>query len=253
MATLVEIVSMLDQLLDVQAFTDFAPNGLQVQGCLEVHTVASGVSASAELFERALELEADLVLVHHGLFWDGDEMRVRGAQRARLRALLCADISLVAYHLPLDAHRTYGNNALIASGIGAQLTDPFAPVAGRPCGWQASFDGDGIAASELVDRLATLTGRDVLAFLEGPERVRGVGIVSGGGGRSVHDAIAAGLDAFVTGEPEEWARAVAREARINFLAGGHHATETFGVRALGELLVEMFGVRHTYIEIANPV
>jgi len=253
MAALGEIIEFLDQLLEAQSFTDFGPNGLQVQGRDDVRRVVTGVSASVELFERASELGANLLVVHHGIFWDGDDVRVVGARRARLRALLAADISLAAYHLPLDAHATHGNNVLIARGIGAEPTEPFAPIEGRACGWQARFAGDGITAGELVERIATLTGREPLAFLDGPERVHTVGIVSGGGGRSVHDAIAAGLDAFVTGEPEEWARAVAREARINFVAGGHHATETFGVRALGELLAERFGVEHSYVEIANPV
>ncbi len=253
MAALNEIIAVLDELLDAPSFTDFGPNGLQVEGGPAVTRLVSGVSASRELFERANELGAELILVHHGLFWDGEDVRIIGARRERLRVLLTAGISLAAYHLPLDAHPTLGNNVLIAAGIGATPTAAFAPVAGRPVGWIASFDGAGIPRAELVGRLATLTGREPIAFLEGPEAVRRVGIVSGGGGRNVHDAISAQLDAFITGEPEEWARAVAREAAISFLAGGHHATETFGVRALGELLAERFGIEHHYVEIDNPV
>jgi len=253
MAKLGEIIGALDELLEASSFTDFGPNGLQVEGRSEVTRLVSGVSASSELFERADELGAELILVHHGLFWDGDDVRVIGARRERLRLLLSGGISLAAYHLPLDAHPTLGNNVLIATGLGATPTEAFARVAGRPIGWIASFDGAGIPRAELVRRLTALTGREPVAFLEGPEAVRRVGIVSGGGGRNVHDAIAAQLDAFVTGEPEEWARAVAREAGISFLAGGHHATETFGVRALGDLLAERFGIEHHYVEIDNPV
>jgi dinuclear metal center YbgI/SA1388 family protein len=253
MAALREVIDELDRLLEPEAFKDFCPNGLQVDGRENVERVVTGVSASGELFERALELDADLVLTHHGLFWDGDDPRVVGAQRARLQALLSADVALAAYHLPLDAHPSVGNNVLLAAGIGATPTAPFAPVAGRAVGWIASFGGDGIEAGELVARVEALTGRIPLAFLSGPERVRTVGIVSGGGGRNVFDAIAAGLDAFVTGEGEEWARAIARESRISFIAGGHHATETFGVRALGEHLAAQFAVTHSYVEIANPV
>jgi len=253
MTPLREIVDALDELLEVSSFHDFCPNGLQVEGRSEVDRVVTGVSASVELFERALELGAGLVLVHHGLFWDGDEARVVGALRARLRLLLDAEVSLLAYHLPLDAHASLGNNVLIANGIGALPLRPFAPVSGRPVGWIATFNEGGLAREELVARLATLTGRAPLAFLDGPEDVHTIGIVSGGGGRNVHDAIATGLDAFITGEPEEWARAVAREAGITYVACGHHATETFGIRALGELLSERFGIEHSYVDIANPV
>jgi dinuclear metal center YbgI/SA1388 family protein len=253
MATLRAIITELDQLLEPAAFPDGCPNGLQVAGRDEVGRIATGVSASGELFERAVAANADLVLTHHGLFWDGDDVRVVGAHRERLRMLLAADVSLASYHLPLDGHPTIGNNALIARGIGAEPTAPFAAVGERNIGWIASFDDGGVPAEELVRRLAALTGHDVLAFPGGPPLVRTIAVVSGGGGRSVRDAIAAGLDAFITGEPEEWARALARESGIHFLAGGHHATETFGVRALGEHLAQRFGIEHGYIDIANPV
>jgi dinuclear metal center YbgI/SA1388 family protein len=252
-AALADIVDELDRLLEPVGFSDFCPNGLQVEGREQVGRVVTGVSASLELFDRALEAGADLVLTHHGLFWDGDDMRVTGPLRKRLRLLLAADVSLAAYHLPLDAHPTLGNNALLARGIGATPTAAFAPVGGREIGWIASFDEDGVTAEELRLRVEQLTAHDVLAFPGGPERVRTVGVVSGGGARNVNDAIAAGLDAFVTGEPAEWARALARESRIHFLAAGHHATETLGVRALGEHLVARLGVEHMHIEIANPV
>jgi dinuclear metal center YbgI/SA1388 family protein len=253
MADLHEMTLALDEELEINTFSDFAPNGLQVEGRREVARVASGVSASAELFERALALGADLILVHHGLFWDGEDVRVIGSRRTRLRMLLAAEVSLAAYHLPLDAHPTLGNNALLARRIGAVTTSQFANVAGRPIGWQARFDGEGISGEELVRRIRDLTGREPVAFLHGPEPIRTVGIVSGGGGRNVHDAVTAGLDAFITGEPEEWARALAIEAGISFIAGGHHGTETLGVRALGDLLEERFAVEHHYVEIANPV
>jgi dinuclear metal center YbgI/SA1388 family protein len=253
MADLGEMIAALDELLEAGEFKDFAPNGLQVAGRDEVVRVVTGVSASTELFERAIELDAGLIVVHHGLFWDGEDVRVVGPRRERLRMLLAADMSLAAYHLPLDAHPRLGNNVLLAQGLGAVATEPFAPVAGRAVGWMARFEDAGVTPDELVSRLRELTGREPVAFPYGPQRVRSVGIVSGGGGRDVHDAIAAKLDAFITGEPEEWARAVAREAEITFIAGGHHATETLGVRALGDWLAERFGVEHRYVEIANPV
>ena len=162
-------------------------------------------------------------------------------------------MSLAAYHLPLDAHPVLGNNALIAAGLGLVDPQPFAFHHGRAIGVHARVEGDGIAPDELVARVATLTGREPLGFLGGPPSVRTVGIVSGGAARSVHEAIAAGLDAFMTGEPAEWARALAREAGIHFIAAGHHATETFGPRALGEHLRERFGVAWTDIPVENPV
>jgi dinuclear metal center YbgI/SA1388 family protein len=253
MAKLSDLILELDRVLEPASFSDYCPNGLQVEGRSEVERVVTGVSASVELFERALAAGADLVITHHGLFWDGDDPRVIGAQRARLRLLLGSDVSLAAYHLPLDAHHALGNNALIASGIGAVIEQPLGLAAGRRVGCQARFDGDGVSAAELVQRIATLTAREPLAFLAGPERVRSVGIVSGGGASSVREAIDLELDAFITGEPAEWARALARESAIHFIAAGHHATETFGVRALGELLAREFGIEHSYVEIANPV
>jgi dinuclear metal center YbgI/SA1388 family protein len=253
MALLTEIVAELDRVLDAAAFSDYGPNGLQVQGCEEVTHVATGVSASLELFERAIAAGAQLIVTHHGLLWSGDDPRVVGARRDRLRALLVADVSLAAYHLPLDAHPVLGNNALIAAGLGLVDPQPFGEHHGRAVGVRASVPGDGVAVGELLARTAALVGREPLAFPGGPEVVRSVGIVSGGAARSVEEAIAAGLDAFLTGEPAEWAGALAREAGIHFIAAGHHATETFGPRALGEHLRGRFGVRVTDIAVANPV
>jgi dinuclear metal center YbgI/SA1388 family protein len=253
MAALTEIVAELDRLLDPQAFSDYCPNGLQVQGRAEISRIATGVSASVELFERAIEAGAELIVTHHGLIWNGDDGRIVGPYRERLQLLLGAEVSLAAYHLPLDAHPTLGNNALIALGIGGTLDVPFGIAQGREIGWRARFDEEGIGAGELVVRVAALTGRAPLAFLGGPERVRTVAIVSGGGASSVHEALGDGVDAFITGEPAEWARAVAIEGGIHFIAAGHHATETFGVRALGDHLAERFALAHRYIEIENPV
>ena len=253
MAGLSEMLAELDSQLDPDAFADYCPNGLQVQGREEVTVVATGVSASRELFERSIEAGAQLIVVHHGLFWKGDDQRVVGTLRDRLKLLLGADVSLAAYHLPLDAHPTLGNNARIAAGLGLEDSQPFGRAGGREVGVRARVRGEGIEAAELVTRVAELTAREPLAFLDGPPQIRSVGIVSGGGGSSVHEAIAAGLDAFITGEPEEWAAAIAAERNIHFIAAGHYATETFGVSALGEHLAARFGVAHTEIAIANPV
>lgn len=253
MAALTDMLAELDRLLDPSSFADHCPNGLQVQGVAEVGHVATGVSASVELFERAIDAGAQLIVTHHGLFWHGDDPRIVGALRERLRLLLTADVSLAAYHLPLDAHPSIGNNALIAAGLGLEEVEPFGRAGEREIGVRGRFRGEGVAPAELVVRVAELTAREPLLFAGGPPMIRSVGIVSGGGGRIVGEAVDAGLDAFITGEPEEWAGAIARERKIHFLAAGHHATETFGVRALGEHLASRFGVAHTSIAVVNPV
>jgi len=250
---LANLLAYLDELLEPEAFGDYGPNGLQVPGPERVRTVVTGVSAGAELFERAAELGADLVLVHHGIFWNGAPLALTAAAKRRLQLLFEHDIALAAYHLPLDAHPEVGNNALLAAGLGCVGHEPFALHRGRPIGVAARFDGDGITASELVDRARRLTGREPLAFLAGPERVRTIGIVSGGGCDHLADALGAGHDAFLTGEPSERVMLQAQEEGIHFVAAGHYATETFGVRRLGELLAERFGVRHVFVDVPNPI
>lgn len=253
MAASLEITAFLDDFLDVRGFADFGPNGLQVPGRAEVERVATGVSASLELFERAIAGGAGLVLVHHGLFWDKAPRALSPALAARLRALLSAEVALAAYHLPLDAHPEVGNNALIAAGLGAQAHGTLAPHGGRDIGVVASYGRDGIEAGELLDRVRALTGREPLVFDAGPSRVRSLGIVSGGAAGDLERAAAAGLDAFLTGEPSEPVMTQAREAGLHFIAAGHYATETFGIRRLGELVAERFGVAHEFIDVPNPV
>ena len=253
MTSVYSIVEHLDSLLDPAAYDDYGPNGLQVPGREAVETVVTGVSANVELFSRAREEHADLVLVHHGLFWAGPPRPLDRASKRRLKLLFDADMGLAAYHLPLDGHLEHGNNALLAAAIGCAGWEAFAAHKRTTIGVAGRFDGDGIAPAELVARVAEATGREPLAFTDGPERVRTVGIVSGAGADYLEDAIAQGLDAFVTGEPIERAMARAREAEVHFLAAGHYATETFGVRRLGDLLAARFGVRHVFVDVPNPI
>jgi dinuclear metal center YbgI/SA1388 family protein len=250
-----DIIAFLDELLDAGRFADYGPNGLQVPGAEEVTRVLTGVSAHRALFERAIAEDAQLVLAHHGILWDSQPRRVTPAQAARLRLLLGNDIALGAYHLPLDAHIEVGNNGLIATGLGASGYAPAFEAKGATIGVIARFDdpAGGVPANELFARVARLTGREPLVFDAGPERVCTLGIVSGGGAGFLHEAIDGGLDAFLTGEPAEWAMADAREAGIHFVAAGHYATETFGIRRIGELVAERFGVEHVFAEVPNPV
>jgi dinuclear metal center YbgI/SA1388 family protein len=245
-APIKDLIGFLNALLNPSAFDDYGPNGLQVPGKDQVGTLVTGVSASTALFQRAVEERADLVLVHHGLFWGA--MRPIDAQlKRRLQLLFDHDIALAAYHLPLDAHPEVGNNALLAQAIGATDPQPFVGI-----GIRARLDG--ISPDELHARVREATGgRDPLAFLAGPDAVHTVGIVSGGAAKHLDDAIAAGLDAFLTGEPREPVMNDARENAIHFLAAGHYATETFGVRALGERLVAEFGIRHVFADLPNPI
>jgi len=244
MVSILDLLAHVDDLLDARSYPDYGPNGLQVPGPQEIHTVATGVSASAALFERAAALPAQLVLVHHGLFWKGMPQQIDAALHRRLKPLFAHDVALAAYHLPLDAHPQLGNNAILARELGATAVEPFA------VGFVAELD---VSADELRERVARVTGREPLHLAYGPARVTRVGIVSGGAASMFGDAIERGCDAFVTGEPAERVMTQAREAGVHFLAAGHYATETFGVRALGDHLAERFGVRHVFLDDPNPI
>lgn len=242
-----EIVAFLDELLDVGAYPDFCPTGLQVPGAEEVTRVVCGVSSSLALFRRAAELGAQLVLVHHGLFWEKDPRRIDVAMRERLRALFDADISLVAHHLALDAHPVVGNNALLCRALGVEPQARFSGVGfGGPLTSPCS-------AEELCARVGSELGRPPLLLGAGPATIHRVAICSGAAARSLGEAIASGYDAFLTGEPSEPALMTAREAGVHFVAAGHYATETLGVQALGAALAERFGVEWSFVDLPNPV
>jgi dinuclear metal center YbgI/SA1388 family protein len=253
-AATAEIIAELEQLLQPGRFEDYCPNGLQVPGATVVGTLATGVSASAELFELAASAGAEMLLVHHGLFWSSRIGPIDAQLKRRLKLLFDADIALAAYHLPLDAHPRLGNNALIASALGAQrLEDPFARHGGEPIGCLARLPGEGLSEGELRARVRSVTGREPLAFDAGPARISTLAIVSGAGSDYLAEAASAGAQALLTGEPVERAMAQARELGLHFIAAGHYATETFGVRALGERLAERLGLRHVFLDVPNPV
>ena len=248
MAAIGEVMTYLDELLTPAAFDDLGPNGLQVPGRQEVRRVMTGVTAQRALAERAVAEDADLVLVHHGLFWRGDPQQVTPLLRRRLKPLLCNDVALAAYHLPLDAHLEHGNNALLAAALHASDVRRFADY-----GVQVTFP-EPLTVTQLVARVRdAVGGREPLVVDAGPQEIRTLGIVSGAASDDVLTAIDGGLDAFLTGEPAERAYSIATDAGIHFLAAGHHATETFGVRRLGELLATRFGVRHVYVDVPNPI
>ena len=252
MASRDEIIAHLDGLLEPSAFDDYGPNGLQVPGSDEVELVVTGVTAQLELFEHAAETGAQLVLCHHGLFWDFHPRTIAPPMKRRLKTLFDAGISLAGYHLPLDAHPEVGNNALLCDVLGFERAERFGSHRNHAIGFVGRSE-QGIGISSLRERCAEALGQPPLVVDAGPERVHSLGVVSGGAASSFREAIDAGLDGFLTGEPAEHVMADAREAGVHFLAAGHYATETLGVRHLGELLARRFGVRHEFVDIPNPV
>jgi dinuclear metal center YbgI/SA1388 family protein len=253
MTRLTSIISALDELLDAPSFRDLGPNGLQVPGPADVTRVVTGVTAQRALIDRAVEEGAQLVLVHHGLFWDFHPTGLSPVLAERLRPLFKHDVALAGYHLPLDAHPEVGNNAILADRLGCERHEPFGTFRDQKIGRAGTFPGDGVPAAELFARVREVTGRVPIVFDGGPERIRRIGIVSGSAADSLSEATALGLDAFLTGEPREHVMAEAREAGIHFIAAGHYATETFGVRALGDWLAHRFDIEHIWVDIPNPV
>jgi dinuclear metal center YbgI/SA1388 family protein len=246
-----EILAYLNEYLSVPSFRDYGPQGLQVEGRPLVGKVVSGVSGCVALFEAAVKAGADLVIVHHGIFWDRESRVVKGSLKRRLELLLDHDLTLAAYHLCLDAHPEIGNNALAARGLGLENIRPWAEHGGKLLGFRGEWEGK--TPQEALHAVNNLYGATAFAFLYGPETVRSVGIVSGGAQSDVRTAVEEGLDMFITGEVSEYVMNTAREEGIHFVAAGHHATERLGIRALGEHLAERFGIDHEFIDIPNPV
>ena len=255
MARLGEITTALDQLLTPERFRDYGPNGVQVPppdgDDAEVRTVVTAVSADAEAIEAAAELDADLLLVHHGLFWDGDPRALDRVAAGRLRTVLGRGMAVVAYHLPLDGHPELGNNALLCAALGA-TSAPWEGSGRPPIGSVARFEPP-VAADELRERIERVTGQPAIAFPFGPERVTRLAVVSGAAASMLPAVAADGLDGLLTGEPREQTRGLAREHGLHAFCAGHHATERLGVQALGNWLAERFGVQHRFVETHNPI
>jgi dinuclear metal center YbgI/SA1388 family protein len=242
-----EIVAFANEYLDIGSYPDYGPMGLQVLGAPEVTRIACGVSPSRDLFEKAAEAGAQMVVVHHGLFWDKDSRVVGPVMRSRLRALFDADLTLVAYHLALDAHAEVGNNALLADELGIEQKERFTE-------WGY---GGRLAEPTTISEFSALVqlrlDHPPLVFSYGPETIERVAVVTGGAARFVGTAAAAGYDCFVTGEADEPTKHEAKEAGIHFVGGGHYATETLGVRALAAKLADEFDVEWEFIHLPNPV
>ena len=239
----------LDTLLEAARFRDYCPNGLQVEGRAEVQRVVCGVSASQALLDEAVRREADAVLVHHGWFWKGEDGCVTGIRRTRLATLLGRDISLFAYHLPLDAHPELGNNAQLAREADWRVDGHFGEQ-------DIGFIGSPAApttATVVAESLQRLLGRSVMVAGAGDRLVTRIAWCSGGGQGLFEQAIAAGADCYVSGEISEHSVHLAREAGVPYLAAGHHATERFGPMALARHLHERLGLDCEFVDIDNPV
>lgn len=238
-----------DQLLNVAAFPDYAPNGLQVEGERPIRRLVTGVTASAALIAAARELDADALLVHHGWFWKGEGPCLTGAKGRRARALLCSGMSLIAYHLPLDAHPTLGNNATLATQLG--ILDAGPTAIGTGVVWSGRLP-TALPPHAWAESVAARLGRTGTLIPAEDRRVERLAWCTGGGQGYLESAAKLGVDAFLSGEISEQTTHTARELGISFLAAGHHATERYGVQALGTHLAGHFALTHRYVEIENP-
>lgn len=242
-----DIVAFANALLEVEKWQEFAQPGLQVVGSDEVTRIACGVSVSLELFERAAATGAELVLVHHGLFWRNEPLVVDRRLRGRLEALFAANMSLVAYHLALDAHPEVGNSAQLARHIGIEELEPFAGVGIGGCLSQP------MSIADLAARVHETVGREPLVFTGGPGLVERVAVSTGAAGYDLIRAAHEHYDCLITGEPEEPSLHTARELGIHLVAAGHDATERLGVQALAMRIAGEFGVAWEFIAVDNPV
>lgn len=241
-----EIIKHLNDYLQISDFKDYGPQGLQVEGRDTVGKIVTSVSASVQLFEEAADRDADMIIVHHGILWDKASTVIRGGYKRRIEMLLVNEMSLLAYHLPLDKHADIGNNALAAKEFKMKNLQEFAEVGLMgdipPC----SFD-------DLLKNVQDVFHTDPLVFAYGPERIQRIGICSGGADRYIEEAVNAGLDAFITGEFSEPTMHQAKEGRIHFIGAGHYATERLGVLALGSYVSTHFDVEVEFVDIYNPV
>jgi dinuclear metal center YbgI/SA1388 family protein len=248
-----EIVRYLDDYLQIANFRDYCPNGMQVIGRPEVERVALGVSANLECFRMAAEQHADMLITHHGLFWENTPQVVGARLKGRLKMLFEHDITLLGYHLPLDAHPEIGNNALWLRSLGFELEGISLGVArGKPIGAVGNAPRRQ-TMREVVEKVTQVAGASPRVYAYGPQTVRRLGVVTGGGYHNLLDAIELGCDTFITGETGEPTEGIAREEGVNFIGIGHYNSEKIGVQAVGELLREQFGITTFFCDIPNPV
>ncbi len=244
-----ELLRYLHELLNVDAFSDYCPNGLQVEGRAEIHTLVCGVTACQALVDAAVTAGADALLVHHGYFWKGEQPTITGLKRRRVQALLAAGINLLAYHLPLDAHPRLGNNAQLAQRLGLTASDG---LAGEPAIVLAGSVDEPVSGEGFAARIADRLQRAPLHIPGRAAEIRRIAWCSGGAQGYIEQAAALGVDAYLTGEVSEQTVHIARETGLHFFAAGHHATERYGAQALGAHLAARFALQVDFVDIDNP-
>ena len=247
-----EFVTTLDEFLESPDVQDYGPNGLQVEGTDRIRRVVTGVTSSLALIERAIEMKADAIVVHHGIFWHHQSPVLKGAHRRRVARLLANEINLLGYHLPLDRHEQVGNNAPALRDLGLTDLEPFAQAKGSSVGWKGRFASP-VPVAEFKERLQSYYASEPMAFLHGPDQIATVGLVSGGAQGELGTAIDQGLDAFLTGEVSEYNYHLAIEEGIHHFSLGHHATERVGPRCLANWIQAELGLEATFVDIPNPV
>lgn len=245
-----ELEIYLNQLLDITHFRDYCPNGLQVEGRSEVHQLVSGVTASSEFLRAAIEAGADAVIVHHGYFWRGEDPCIVGMKRHRISYLLAHDVGLLAYHLPLDAHPELGNNAELGRRLDFTETGRFGD---QGIAMQGTFVSEISCVKDLRLHIERVLARKPLVIGDDDRLVRRLAWCTGAAQDYFDEAIRLGVDAFITGEISEQMVHAARESGVAFISAGHHATERYGVQALGEHISRKFGLAHQFIDIDSPV
>ncbi len=256
MVSLPDIINYCDDLLESEQFKDYCPNGLQVEGCQQVKKIVCGVTASQALIDAAVAAKADMLLVHHGFFWSGESPAITGMKQRRIKQLLHADISLVAYHLPLDAHPIFGNNAQLAVKLGLEVEGRFGGRGSQAIAMYGRL-ADKLSASAFATQIGDTLARSSLHIppdnAAADKPIQTVAWCSGAAQNYLPKAVELGVDAFITGEVSEQTTHIARECGIHFYAAGHHATERYGVMALAEHLGQHFELNQQFIDIDNPI
>jgi dinuclear metal center YbgI/SA1388 family protein len=250
--SLKELELELKQVLRPEQFKDYCPNGLQVEGRKEISKLVTGVTACQELITAAAVAGADALLVHHGYFWRGEDQSISGIKKSRIEALLKNDLSLLAYHLPLDVHREFGNNVQLAKVLGIEIEGELGKQNNHPIGLTGTIDQDTDFESLKV-LIADKLDRQPLAIEGKSKTIKSIAWCTGAAQNYIELAVAAGVDAYITGEVSEPTVHIARESGIHFFSAGHHATERYGVQAIGSYLASKFDLDHQFIDIDNPV
>lgn len=253
MTQLGTIVSYCDELLRVQEFRDYCPNGLQVEGKSDIKKIIAGVTASRGLIDCAIEKDADLLLVHHGYFWKGEDANIVGVKKQRISRLLNKNVSLLAYHLPLDAHELYGNNIMLGKKLGVSMEGCVTDGPAKGLLWYGEL-AQSMTANQLGDHIHRVLNRQPLHLASSTNAgIKRIGWCTGAAQGYIEQAAMLNLDAYISGEVSEQTYHLARELDIHYFAAGHHATEAYGVQALGQHLAEKFLLEYEYIDLPNPV